>query len=327
MHFLRQGDNRQRANFIRIEKWVHQCGYKWVECGFESANEPGTVNNILEQLRTSLDNLRRSEQKVGQYVLKNANEVIHMRIVDLATEAHVSEPTVVRFCRALNCDGFQDFKLRLAQILAKDTNFTQFSMNEDDSVAEFSRSIFDSTIGVLLQIRDKLDPLRLQTAIQLLVQAERVEFYGFGASGAVAVDAQHKFFRLQMSTAAYSDPHMQNMSAVTLKPGDVVVAISQTGRTRALMQSVQLAKEAGAHVIGLCPSGSPLADTVTLPLYIDVLEDTEIYTPMSSRIVHLVVIDVLAVGVAKLRGPKLAEHLQAVKRSLQGLRLPDRRSL
>lgn len=282
------------------------------------------MTNIFEQLRNQLHTFRRSEQKVGNYVLQNPNEVIHMRIVDLATEAHVSEPTVVRFCRALGCDGFQDFKLRLAQVLATDANFAQFSMNDGDTVAEFSRSIFESTIGVLLQVRDKLDNVKLQRAIKLLTNANRVEFYGFGASGAVAIDAQHKFFRLQMSTAAYSDPHMQNMSAVTLNSNDVVVAISQTGRTKSLMQSVQLAKEVGAHVIGLCPSGSPLADLVTLPLFMDVPEDTEIYTPMSSRIAHLVVIDVLAVGVAKLRGPRLVEHLQVVKRSLQGLRLPDK---
>ena len=151
----------------------------------------------------------------------------------------------------------------------------------------------------LLQVRDKLDTAKLQEAIRLLTQANRVEFYGFGASGAVAVDAQHKFFRLQMSTTAYSDPHMQNMSAVTLTPGDVVVAISQTGRTKSLMQSVQLAKEVGASVIGLCPSGSPLAEMVTLPLFMDVPEDTEIYTPMSSRIAHLVAIDVLAVEIGR----------------------------
>ena len=153
--------------------------------------------------------------------------------------------------------------------------------------------------------------------------ANRVEFYGFGASGAVAADAQHKFFRLQISTAAYTDPHMQNMSAATLKQGDVVVAISQTGRTRALVDSVRRARAVGATVIGLCPSHSPLADEVSMPLYIDVHEDTEIYTPMSSRIAHLVLIDVLAVGVAKTRGPKLAEQLKAVKKSLNPLRFPE----
>lgn len=280
-------------------------------------------DNILEQIKHSQTQFRRSEQKVADYVLQFASEVIHMRIVDLATEANVSEPTVVRFCRALGCDGFQDFKLRLAQVLAKETRFAQFSMKEDDSVNDFTNSIFDTTASALLAVKNRIDVEMVQKAIALLTSSKRVEFFGFGASGAVATDAQHKFFRLQMSTAAYSDPHMQNMSAVTLTDTDVVVAISQTGRTKALLQSIQLVKEAGANVIALCPSGSPLADLATIPLYIDVPEDTEIYTPMTSRIAHLVVIDVLAVGVAKMRGPKLAEHLKAVKRSLHSLRMPD----
>ncbi|GHB00713.1 transcriptional regulator [Modicisalibacter luteus] len=270
-----------------------------------------------------MEHFRRSEQKVARFVLRNPEEVIHMRIVDLATEAKVSEPTVVRFCRALGCGGFQDFKLRLAQMLASGSQFAQFSMNDSDSVAEFSHSIFDSTVGTLLSVRDRMDIESLSKAINALAMANRVEFYGFGASGAVAFDAQHKFFRLQISTSAYADPHMQNMSAATLKEGDVVVAISQTGRTRALVDSVRMARDAEATVIGLCPSGSPLAAEVTLPLYIDVHEDTEIYTPMSSRVAHLVLIDVLAVGVAKTRGPKLAEQLKAVKRSLNPLRFPE----
>ncbi|WFM71367.1 transcriptional regulator HexR [Halomonas sp. CKK8] len=278
---------------------------------------------LFDEMRRRMEHFRRSEQKVARFVLRQPEEVIHMRIVDLATEAKVSEPTVVRFCRALGCNGFQDFKLQLAQMLASGSQFAQFSMNDSDSVAEFSQSIFDSTVGTLLSVRDRLDNEALSQAINALAMANRVEFYGFGASGAVAFDAQHKFFRLQISTAAYADPHMQNMSAVTLNEGDVVVAISQTGRTRALVASVRLAREAGATVIGLCPSGSPLAEEVTLPLYIDVHEDTEIYTPMSSRIAHLVLIDVLAVGVAKTRGPKLAEQLREVKKSLNPLRFPE----
>ncbi|MCK0714885.1 transcriptional regulator HexR [Chromohalobacter sarecensis] len=278
---------------------------------------------LFDEMRRRMEHFRRSEQKVARFVLRHPEDVIHMRIVDLATEAKVSEPTVVRFCRALGCNGFQDFKLKLAQMLATGSQFAQFSMNDSDSVAEFAHNIFDSTVGTLLSVRDRLDHAALGKAVNALAMANRVEFYGFGASGAVAFDAQHKFFRLQISTAAYSDPHMQNMSAVTLTPRDVVVAISQTGRTRALVASVRLARETGATVIGLCPSDSPLASEVTLPLYIDVHEDTEIYTPMSSRVAHLVIVDVLAVGVAKTRGPKLAEQLQSVKKSLVPLRYPD----
>ena len=212
---------------------------------------------------------------------------------------------------------------RLAQMLATGAQYAQFSMDDSHDVGQFTNGIFDSTIGILLSVRGRTDPEAVSKAIQALTLANRVEFYGFGASGAVASDAQHKFFRLQVSTAAYADPHMQNMSAVTLSEGDVVVAISQTGRTSSLLSSVDLAREAGATVIGLCPRNSPLANAVNIPLFIDVREDSEVYTPMTSRIVHLVMIDILAVGVAKSKGSQLDDKVRAVKRSLAPLRVPE----
>ncbi|MNZ47183.1 HTH-type transcriptional regulator RpiR [compost metagenome] len=137
----------------------------------------------------------------------------------------------------------------------------------------------------------------------------------------MAADAQHKFFRLLLTAAAYSDPHMQAMSAVTLKPGDVAICISQSGRSKDLLTTANLVRESGATLITLCPSQTPLADLATVNLAIDVQEDTEIYTPLTSRIAHLVVIDVLAMGVAMARGPDLVNHLKSVKRSLRSLRL------
>ncbi|WP_110670298.1 transcriptional regulator HexR [Salinicola halophilus] len=277
--------------------------------------------SLFDELRVHMDQLRRSEQKVARFVLRHPEEVILMRITDLASEAQVSEPTVIRFCRAMNMAGFQEFKLKLAQMMAKGSQYAQFSVNDGESVAAFSHGIFDSTIDTLAQVRDRLDNDALGQAIAALVVANRVEFYGYGASGIVAADAQHKFFRLQIQSAAHSDPHMQTMSAATLKAGDVVVAISQTGRTRALVSSAKTAVKAGATVIGLCPSDSPLSREVTLTLPVDVQEDTEIYIPMTSRIAHLLTIDVLAVGVAKNRGPQISGQLKAIKKSLGALRV------
>ncbi len=105
-----------------------------------------------------------------------------------------------------------------------------------------------------MEVREHLDPQALQQAVTAMAQAQRVEFYGFGASGAVAADAQHKFFRLLLSAAAYSDPHMQAMSAVTLKPGDVAVCISQSGRSKDLLITANLVRESGANLITLCPA-------------------------------------------------------------------------
>lgn len=280
--------------------------------------------NLLQHIAASRQQLRKSELKVADHVLANAAEVMHSSMADLAREVGVSEPTIVRFCRATGCTGFQDLKLRLAQSLAAGASFGQFSISDNDSVAQLSHKIFDTTLATLMEVRERLDQRAMEDAIEAMARARRVEFYGFGASGAVASDAQHKFFRLQVSTAAYSDPHMQAMSAVTLGPKDVAVAISQTGRTKDLLHSAALVAECGATLISLCPSNTPLAELGKIHIAIDVTEDTEIYTPLSSRIAHLVVIDVLAMGMAMRRGPELVNHLKNVKRSLRGLRLSNK---
>ena len=278
--------------------------------------------NLIRRITDNQQKLRKSEAKVAAYVLANANDVIKMRIVDLASKSEVSEPTVIRFCRALGYDGFQSFKLQLAQQLGLGSVYTQFAVDDSDTVTDLRNKVFDTTIGSLLNVRDDITPEILEEAINTISNARRVEFYGFGASGSVAADAQHKFFRLQLSTAAYTDPHIQHMSAISLGKEDVVVAISQSGETQALLQSVNLAREAGASVIGLAPQNTSLSKLCNLAIYVNAEEDLEWFTPVSSRIAHLLVIDVIATGVARHRKPLLKEHLKRLEKSQRALRTP-----
>jgi len=275
---------------------------------------------VTQSIIQKQSSLRKSERKVADFVLDHLTEVIRLRITDLAAQAQVSEPTVIRFCRAIGCNGFQDFKMTLAQELAASPSFGQITVNEFDTTADYCHRVFDSTADTIRKVRDQLKVNVITQAVNALSLAKRVEFFGFGASGAVAADAQHKFFRLQLATAAHSDHHIQSMSATSMQEGDVVVAISQSGRTSALLQSLTLVKEAGGTVISIAPSDSPLTEKADIAIEIDVEEDTEIYTPLSSRIVHLVVIDVLAIGVAQRRGPALNEHLLKIKRGLKDLK-------
>lgn len=276
---------------------------------------------VLAEIAASMRQLRKSEIKVAEYVLKYPQHVMHMRIVDLAQEAQVSEPTIVRFCRGIGCNSFREFKVRLTQEIAVENNIGQFAIEEDDSVDDICTKIADTTIQRLHQIKSQLNSDQIAIAATAISAAQRVEFYGFGASGAVATDAQHKFFRLQVATAVYSDPHMQAMSAVTLSERDVVVAISQSGRTKDLLHSVKLAQQYGAKVIGLAPANTSLSQAVDLPIHINIEEDTEQFTPMTSRIAHLMVIDMLAVAVTQRRGPEFIDHLNAIKRSIRSLRM------
>ena len=278
--------------------------------------------NLIRRITENLSSLRKSEAKVASYILANANAVIKMRIVDLASQSKVSEPTVMRFCKAVGFDGFQSFKLQLAQQLGLGSVFTQFAVEDSDTVADLLNKVFDTTVGSLITAREEINSEVLEQAITTISNARRVEFYGFGASGSVAADAQHKFFRLQLSSAAYTDPHIQRMSAISLGDEDVVVAISQSGETQALLQSVELAREAGANVIGLAPQNTSLSRLCNLAIYVNMEEDLKSFTPVSSRIAHLVVIDVLATGVARHRKPLLKEHLKRLEKSQKALRTP-----
>jgi RpiR family carbohydrate utilization transcriptional regulator len=279
---------------------------------------------VLQMIEQHLDTMRRSERKVAELVLARPEAVIDMRIVDLAAAAAVSEPTVVRFCRAIGCTGFQNFKLALARSGTHNTSHEAFVLSELDTARDYTYKVFDATMETLKRVRNTLDPDAIEVAVDALCGAKRVEFYGFGASSPVAIDAQHKFFRLQIASAAYSDPHLQAMAAMSLAAGDVVVAISQSGRSTALLEAMDLVRESGAVIIGLAPRNTPVLRASNIPIPIDVEEpDDDAYSPLPSRIAHLAVIDILAAGVSKMKGADVDRHLSKLNRGLQSLRTPD----
>lgn len=271
---------------------------------------------MLSRIETLKDQMRRSERKVADCVLARPHEVINDSIATLASKADVSEPTVMRFCRTIGCSGFQEFKLKLAQSLVSGVPYVHSGVAPDDGPQELITKIFESAAASLLRTRSQLDPQRVGQAVDLLSHVRRLEIWGHGASGIVALDAQHKFFRLGPPVVAYTDAHIHAMSAALLEPGDAIIAVSHSGRSKELVASTRLARESGAAVIAITAADSPLAQTATVTLSPAVEEDTGSYIPMSSRIVDLAIIDVLAVGVALRRGPELAQRLEKTKRIL-----------
>jgi glucokinase len=141
----------------------------------------------------------------------------------------------------------------------------------------------------------------IDRTIELLVQANRVEFYTVGQYGAVAQDAQFKFLRFGIPSAAYTDPRLQTLAVAVLKPGDVAVIISSGGRLPELLEVADLARARGASVVAITASQSPLARKADTVLAVDLVEDAATQLPMISRVLQLLMIDILAVGVAMRR--------------------------
>jgi RpiR family carbohydrate utilization transcriptional regulator len=279
---------------------------------------------MLDRIKASLPSLAPAEQRVGKLVLQDPRAFANLPVTQLADRAHVSKPTVVRFCRSVGYDGLSDFKLKLAGSVSEGVPFIHRSVDADDKTTDVMVKVIDNTVAAFLKYRNDASAYALDQAVQALAQThstgKRIEFYGVGNSGIVAQDAQHKFFRLGMNTIAYSDGHMQVMSASMLSQGDCVVVISNSGRTRDLMDACDIAKKRGATTIVITASGSPLATAGQIHLTADHPESYDRYSPMVSRLLHLLIIDILATTVALRIGETLQPALREMKNNLRNKR-------
>jgi len=278
--------------------------------------------NLLEDIQNRLETLNKSERKVAGAILRDPSAATRYSIAALARAAEVSEPTVNRFCRGFSATGFPDFKIRLAQSIATGTPYVGQNIEPDDTASEYADKIMLSTIASLDKARQALNPQAIATVVDYLIQAKQINFFSMGGSASVALDAQHKFFRFNIPVSSYDDALMQRMVAAGSGVGDAIVVISYTGRTRESVEIASLARGNGATVIGITNPDSPLAEVCTTVLGVTSPEDTEVYMPMSSRIIHLTVIDILATGVTLKRGPDFLLHLKKVKESLKATRFP-----
>jgi RpiR family carbohydrate utilization transcriptional regulator len=272
-------------------------------------------------IRTLRQALRKSERKVADLVLAQPRRLLTATLAETAVMAGVSQPTVIRFCVAIGCTGFQDLKLRLAHSLALGTPATHSVLLETDQPEAIVEKIFDYTISSLDWARHHLDKSALAEAISVLEKARSIEFFGYGASGIVARDAQQKFPLFGVPCGAQVDTHQQIMVASMMQPGDVAVVISNTGRTRSIIEIAHVARASGAQVIGITGSASPLVDVCHIALVVESLDNTNIYTPTISRIAALVVVDVLSTAVALRRDSEHQLRFQIMKRRLNELRL------
>lgn len=280
---------------------------------------------MLDRIKASLPSLAPAEQRVGKLVLLDPRSFASLPVSTLADRAHVSKPTVVRFCRSMGYDGLSDFKLKLAGTVSEGVPFIHRSVDADDKVSDVLVKVIDNTVAAFLKYRNDASSHAVEKAVDALLSTYkkrgRIEFFGAGNSGIVAQDAQHKFFRLGINAIAYSDGHMQVMSASLLGAGDCVVIISNSGRTRDLMDAADIARKHGATVIVITTSGSPLAQAGHIHLAADHPEGYDRYSPMTSRLMHLMVIDVLATCLAlRIGGSTLQPLLKEMKNNLRSKR-------
>ncbi|MDV2582192.1 MurR/RpiR family transcriptional regulator [Alkalibacillus haloalkaliphilus] len=257
----------------------------------------GETKQVLNLIRGSMSQFSEKEQRIAKHILRNPQLIIHTTINQVADDLDIAEATVFRFCKRLGFKGYQAMKIALASEVVEPIVDVHEEISEDDTTIEVTNKVFQSNIDAIERTGDIQDEEAIQIVVDKLSHYKNAYFYGNGGSSIVAQDAQHKFIRLGINAHAYTDSHLQLMSASQLNDQCVAFFISHTGANVDILDTVEVAKEKGAYTIAITNyAKSPLSNAVDLPLY-TVSEETEYRTEaLSSRIAELSIIDSLYVN-------------------------------
>ncbi|WP_255298249.1 MurR/RpiR family transcriptional regulator [Brevibacillus dissolubilis] len=285
---------------------------------------PAHTPSIFTQIRAMYPQLSAKEQQIADYMFEHPGDIIHHSITELADLCECAEATIFRLCRRLGFRGYQAFKIALASevVPPKQSIHQEIDLEGEGDLLVLSERIFAANQETLRDTQQIMSRDTLQKAVDALVQANRIEFYGSGGSAAIAQDAYHKFMRTGIPCQHHSDAHYQVMAASMLKAGDVVVAISHSGATKDVIEAVKVAKEAGATIIAITGYGkSPLSKLADVCLF-TVSRETQFRTEaLSSRLAQLSIIDLFYVAVSLKREEQTTQNIKKIREAISFKRL------
>ena len=280
-------------------------------------NEDISSMAFYSRIQEKLESLSKMERKTAECMVENQDKLIYSSITELAELAGTSEATVTRVCTKLGYSGFQALKVSVARELVSQQEKIHEDLKADSPPEMIIDKIFSSAIHTLTMTRKALDGKAVAGSIDALCRGRRIVVIGNGNSGAIALDAQHKFLRIGLNVSAYTDDHMQMIAVVSMTKDDVLIAISHSGSSRDVAEAMQVAKENGATVISITNNGiSPVSKLADIRLYTYSQETKYRTYAISSRMAELTIIDTLYTGVSLRLGDKAIQNFEALEKAL-----------
>jgi DNA-binding MurR/RpiR family transcriptional regulator len=271
----------------------------------------------LVSVRTLYPKFSVTERKIADYILKNPNKIIHSSINQLAEDLDVADSTVFRFCKRIGYKGYQAMKIALASEVVSPLQDIHEKVDEGDTVDTIASKVFRSNIKTIEDTLSVFNEEQLQLAVDSIVGANSIEFFGSGGSSIIALDAYHKLIRTGLKVHAVSDTHFQLMAASQMTEKDCAVLISHSGSSKDILHILNIVKSTGAKTIGITNyAKSPLSAAVDIPLY-TVSEETDYRSEaLSSRIAQLTLIDVLYVNILIKQGSEGQNALKKMREAI-----------
>lgn len=279
-----------------------------------STKEPA----LILKMKALYGSLSESEQKVIGYIMEHPEEVIYLSVTGLAEKSGASDATVVRACRKIGMEGYQNLKVSLAQDIVTPLQSIHEEIADDDTPSVIMDKVFQSSMHTLQFTHDILDVKEVSRAAERLMSARKVNIYGLGNSHSTAIDMQHKLMRLGIDATAYTDSHMQCIASTYLGNDGVVVAISHSGSSRDVVDAAEIARQNGATIISITSFGrSPLSDMADIKLQTASTETKYRIVALASRMAQTAIIDTLYTIIALARKKDIVDGFYRIESALE----------
>lgn len=262
------------------------------------ALENSMPSGCFSRLRKAYQTFRPAEKRVVDYILENGEKVVYLTITELSANSQTSDATIIRLCRLIGYNGYQDFKIALARELVSPTKNIHEDINPTDDFGVAIKKAFQANIQAISDTSEVLALDSLKKAVSAIVKARRVYVYGVGTSGLSGQDLCYKLLRIGIHADYYSDTHLQSISTALLAKEDVVVGISHSGSTKEVIEVLNLAKEHGVTIICITNhSRSPMVKLADVALYTASEETPFGSGGMPSMMAQLSIVDAIFVGI------------------------------
>lgn len=280
------------------------------------------IPHCFTLIRASYATLSEKEKEIGDFILNQPEKFIHSTISQVAEEIGVADATVFRFSKRLGYKGYQAMRIALASEFISFTKDIHETIDENDDEKTIAEKVFKSNIRTLEDTLQVIDQEQLKSAVSALVSARKIDFYGNGGSGSIAMDAHHKFLRNGLLTSCYTDGHLQAMSAAQLTEKDVVICISHSGTSRDVIHALEVAKSNGATTIGITHfAKTPLSEKADIALMTVSMETEYRSEALASRLAQLSIIDVLYVNVSVKLNERMKTSLNKMRNAISVKRI------
>jgi DNA-binding MurR/RpiR family transcriptional regulator len=273
----------------------------------------------LKMLQNMLEQLPASERKIAQYILENPRSILDSTVNDIGAQAKTSGAAVIRLCKSLGLNGFQDLKVRIAGDLVKPAEQGYRDIEPGESYFSIVQKTTSNSIQSIRDSAEIINYEELERAVQTLLSAQNVHFFGIGASNIIAKDAQQKFLRIQKNATAFTDTHLVATLIANAKEDDVVFAISHSGETAEVVKVMSLAKERGVKTISLTKYGqSSVASLADIKLFTSYSGEAAFRSAAtSSRLAQLYMMDIMFLSMATVQYEQTVKAIDQTREAIQ----------